>query len=625
MRSYTHKNCRTASAPSRPVLTTLAFAIAGSLALSGCFGGGSDDDDDATNEPVTAKITLANGEVQGIVEEDTLIWHGLPYAKPPVGDLRWRAPQTTENWTGTRDATQRHSECVQAETTTRWQRTSTMVGDEDCLIADVYRPNRAGYQSEKLPVYVWIHGGSNNFGTAKQYDGRALVENSDVVMVVLQYRLGPLGWFFHPDVQTAGVDALSDSGNFGTLDTIEALKWIKANIADFGGDPDNVTITGESAGAHNVLNLLVSPEASGDLFQQAVSQSGAMTTRSTGSARTSSNSHIEWLIRLIEDRKTPATPIDAAQAKQMRLDMESAGTLNAYLRAAPGRDLYQAVFNYSQLGSYGGIEDGNVIPVGGWLPAFTSGEFNNVPVILGANEYEQKSFMPLYGGALKAAVGGTIPSVADKSWLDLLDVAFEGTQTLNDVLPTQKDKDTYEVTGYNGGRAWRAKYVDQLASVIAQHQPDTYAYDFRWGTQAGPQPFNFIYGAGHASEISFFHGTGEGLFNLPFTTQNEPGRQELQNAMMDYLADFARGGDPNGEFSKDELAWQPWTNTAGVEKVIVFDATDAASDISMSNETLTLDGVNTAWTTAMTTIGLTVTEQGRLRALFGQSASYSTP
>jgi para-nitrobenzyl esterase len=258
------------------------------------------------------------------------------------------------------------------------------------------------------------------------------------------------------------------------------------------------------------------------------------------------------------------------------------------------------------------------------LPAFNSGNFNNVPIILGANEYEQKAFMPLFGGALKGATG-TIPSAAGKSWLDLLDVAFEGTQTIDDVLPTQKDKDTYEVTGYNGGRAWRAKYVDELARVITQYQPNTYAYDFRWGTQSGPAPFNFIYGAGHAAEISFFHGAGEGLFSLPFTAQNEPGRKDLQNAMMDYLADFARGGNPNGDFSKDELAWQPWSNTAGADKVIVFDATDAATDISMSNEGLTLPGVNTAWTAAMTNIGLGPVEQGTLRAFFGQSASYSTP
>ena len=164
-----------------------------------------------------------------------------------------------------------------------------------------------------------------------------------------------------------------------------------------------------------------------------------------------------------------------------------------------------------------------------------------------------------------------------------------------------------------------------MARLISQHQPDTYAYDFRWGTQSGPSPFNFIYGAGHAAEISFFHGAGEGLFSLPFTEQNRPGREALQNAMMDYLADFARDGNPNGEFSASEVAWQPWSNTAGADKVIVLDATDADTDISMSNEELTLGSVNTAWTAAMTNLGLTPLEQGTLRAFFGQSASYSTP
>ncbi|KAA0696389.1 hypothetical protein DT594_03295 [Halopseudomonas laoshanensis] len=605
----------------RSLITAVALAT-GSLMLAGCLGGGGgSDSDDSDNR---AQLTLANGTVAGIAEDDTLIWHGLPYAQPPVGDLRWRAPLPPQNWSGTLDATERAPECVQAETTTQWQRTSNMVGDEDCLIVDIYRPNRSDFTDETLPVYVWIHGGSNNFGTAKQYDGRALANQSDVVVVVVQYRLGPLGWFFHPDVQTAGADTLSDSGNFGTLDTIRALEWVKANISDFGGDPDNVTITGESAGAHNVLNLMVSPEAGGGLFHRAMSQSGSMNTRSPTTARASANSHIEWLIRLQEDRKTPGTPISAGQATQMREDMEAAGTLNEYLRAAEGRDLYQAVFNYSSLSAYGAIEDGTVIPTGGWIPRFTSGNFNNVPVILGANEYEQKSFMPLYGAAVKGALPD-IPSPPDKTWLDLLDVAFEGSQTLDEVLPTQQDKDTYEITGYHGGRAWRAKYVDELARLISQHQPATYAYDFRWGTQSGPAPFNFIYGAGHAADISFFFGAGEGLFELPFTDENEAGRVALQESMMSYLADFARDGDPNGTASEAQPEWSAWTSAVGQNKVIVFDATNEEADVRMSAEELTLAGVNAAWTTALTNAGLSPLEIGTLPAFFGQSPNYSTP
>lgn len=613
------KTCSNPSLP-RPLVTAIALA-AGSLLLAGCLG----DDNDSHDEPSNrAELTLANGAISGVATTDTLIWHGVPYAQPPVGDLRWRAPLPPQDWSGTLDASERGSECVQAETTTQWQRTSNMVGDEDCLTVDIYRPNRSGFQDEALPVYVWIHGGSNNFGSAKQYDGSALANHSDVVVVVVQYRLGPLGWFFHPDVQTGGADLLSDSGNFGTLDTIRALEWVQENIADFGGDPDNVTITGESAGGHNVLNLMVSPEAGGGLFHRAMSQSGSMNTRSPTTARNSANSHIEWLIRLTEDRKTPDAPITAAQATQIREEMEAAGTLNEYLRAVEGRDLYQAVFNYSSLSAYGAVEDGTVIPAGGWIPRFASGDFNNVPVVLGANEYEQKSFMPLYGAAVKGLLP-EVPSPPDKTWLDLLDVAFEGSQTLDEVLPTQKDKDTYEITGYHGGRAWRAKYVDELARLISQHQPATYAYDFRWGTQSGPSPFDFIYGAGHAADISFFFGAGEGLFELPFTEENEDGRVALQESMMSYLADFARDGNPNGSYSEGQPEWTRWSAASGQDKVIVFDATDEAADISMSNEELTLPGVNAAWAAALTEAGLTPVEIGTLRTLFGQSESYSTP
>lgn len=623
MFSRTSRSIRSIS-PHRPLVTAVALA-AGSLLLIGCLGGGSSSSDrsDPSDPSDRARLTLANGEVIGNVTDDTLIWHGVPYAQAPVGDLRWRAPLPPQDWSGTLDARERGPECVQAETTTRWQRTSNMVGSEDCLTVDIYRPNRGDFEDEALPVYVWIHGGSNNFGTARQYDGSVLANHSDVVVVVVQYRLGPLGWFFHEDVQTNGADPLSDSGNFGTLDTMRALEWVQANIADFGGDPANVTITGESAGAHNVLNLMVSPEASG-LFHRAMSQSGSMNTRSPAAARTSANQHVEWLIRLLEDRKTPDTPITPAQATQMRVDMEAAGTLNDYLRAAEGRDLYQAVFNYSSLSAYGAIEDGTVIPTGGWIPRFTSGDFNNVPLILGANEYEQKAFMPLYGAAVKAALPD-IPSPADKTWLDLLDVAFEGTQTLDDVLPTQKDKDAYEITGYYGGRAWRAKYVDQLADLISQHQPETYAYDFRWGTQSGPSPFDFIYGAGHAADISFFFGAGEGLFELPFTDENEAGRIALQKSMMSYLADFARDGNPNGSFSQDQTQWSSWTSTPGQDKVIVFDATNDAADIGMSAEGLTLASVNAAWGSALIAAGLTPQEAGTLPVIFGQGASYSSP
>ena len=203
-----------------------------------------------------------------------MIWQGVPYAKPPVDDfvnqiyLRWKAPQDQAPWQGVREATGPALKCTQLQTTDDWLRTGIIDPDsgEDCLYVTIYRPNN----SKKLPVYVWIHGGSNNFGSAREYGATELAVRSDVVVVVVQYRLGPIGWFYHPALQS-GTDPLSDSGNFGTLDTAKALKWIQQNIAAFGGDTNKVTVTGESAGAHNTMNLVISPVAKG-LFNGAMSR-----------------------------------------------------------------------------------------------------------------------------------------------------------------------------------------------------------------------------------------------------------------------------------------------------------------------------------------------------------------
>ena len=242
--------------------------------------------------------TTEYGKVEGLYNEetDTYAWLGVPYAKPPVGDLRWRAPQDPEPWDGIRDATEQCSECTQLYTPPNWIRQDFAVGSEDCLYLDIYSPKT---RKKDLPVYVWIHGGSNNFGSAKQYNGSMLASRSNVVVVVVQYRLGPLGWFTHPALRKG--DPLDDSGNFGTLDTIKALKWIRNNIRAFGGDPRNVLITGESAGAHNVMKLVISPLAKG-LFHKAMSQSGGMATISVEDGENLANSTIEKY--LIEDGKT---------------------------------------------------------------------------------------------------------------------------------------------------------------------------------------------------------------------------------------------------------------------------------------------------------------------------------
>jgi para-nitrobenzyl esterase len=556
------------------------------------------------------------GKLKGYVDGDkeVLVWKGVPYARPPVGELRWAAPLDPEAWHGVRDATLPANKCTQLFTTKEWIRTGVVDPDssEDCLYVDIYRPERPTYQHEKLPVYVWIHGGSNNFGSGRDYDGSVLAAQSDVVVVVVQYRLGPIGWFYHPAIQTGGADILSDSGNFGTLDHAQALKWIRENIEAFGGNPHNVTVTGESAGAHNTMNMVISRLGKG-LFHRAMSESGGMVTVTTASARLSANDYIQKLIRYKEN-------VDAATATARRIAMETAGTLEAYLRGTTAGDFFLAILKYGSVPTFPAIEDGTVMPVGGWIPAIQAGKYNKVPIILGSNEYESKSFMPLYYSFVKPL---GVPS-GSHTWFDLIHVLRKDTTpflTLDDVLPQQHDKDIYELTGYYGSRNWKAKFVDTVAHELAKVQDDVYAYLFKWGgIGSGPSPFDFIYGAGHASEIAFFFGGDQGLFGYPFVPANEAGRKDLQHAMMEYLANFAYTGNPNDDFSfhtqwkkwshSSRLPkWKEWSNHQGAPKAIVFDANLNHAQIKMMNDELTIEGVTAAFEAAMTAKNLTDPEK----------------
>jgi len=537
------------------------------------------------------------GKLKGYLSSDgtAMIWKGVPYAEPPVGDLRWQAPKDPESWNGVRDATEPAMKCTQLYTTVDWIRTGAVdtESSEDCLYVDIFRPNN----SKRLPVYVWIHGGSNNFGSAREYSGANLAVRSDVVVVVVQYRLGPMGWFYHPALQS-GNDPLSDSGNFGTLDHAQALRWIKENIEAFGGDSHNVTVTGESAGAHNTMNMVISPVAEG-LFHRAMYESGGMAPVTAASGRTSANGYIEKLIRYKEG-------VDAATATARRIAMENDGTLEPYLRQADAGDFFLALVTYGSLPTFPVIMDGYVMPLGGWIPAIQSGNYNKMPIILGSNEYELKAFMPLYGSVVKFyGAPSTLPTY---SWSDLFtSVRNNNTPKFEDILKTPFDWDLYDKSGYFGTLQWKAKNVDSIAHELSKVQDKVYTYLFKWGgIGSGPYPFDHIYGAGHAAEIPFFLGGDQGLFDLPFVPANEEGRKELQDVMMAYLSNFARTGNPNSgdphhRFPAHRTKWLQWSNAPGGPKAIVFDADLDQAKINMMNEEVTFasaEAERQAWVAA---------------------------
>src|SRR5882757_2144866 len=204
---------------------------------------------------VTAPIAkVSQGEVQGAAADGVAVFKGLPFAAPPVGDLRWREPQHPANWPGVRPATASSATCVQAE---------------DCLYLNIYQPADAK-KGAHLPVMVWIHGGAFIFGSGSQYDGTQFAKQG-IVVVTVNYRLGRAGWFAHPALTAENPRGLL--GNSGLMDQIAALEWVRDNIKAFGGDPKNVTIFGESAGAISINYLMLAPQAKG-LFAKAISESG---------------------------------------------------------------------------------------------------------------------------------------------------------------------------------------------------------------------------------------------------------------------------------------------------------------------------------------------------------------
>ncbi|HEM47360.1 MAG TPA: hypothetical protein ENO23_10000, partial [Alphaproteobacteria bacterium] len=263
-----------------PLLAPSFAALALAAGVVGCAA------DRATPSREIDETSLRHppaGDVVGYTGQyGSHVWSGLPYAAPPRGELRWRAPRPLARWSGRYEATRPATPCPQIASTFAGvvdQEPGTHAGDEDCLQLDVYAPRMEPEalpgEDARLPVMVWIHGGGNVVGHAGFYDGGHLAQSQDVVVVAIHYRLGPLGFFRHAALRADARNALEASGNFGLLDQIRALEWVRDNIAAFGGDPANVTVFGESAGGRDVLALLLSEPARG-LFHRAIAQSGAV-------------------------------------------------------------------------------------------------------------------------------------------------------------------------------------------------------------------------------------------------------------------------------------------------------------------------------------------------------------
>lgn len=529
----------------RHALSSLAATglVAALLSLAGC------EREPPAPEPEPASLrATATGEVIGFADRfDTFTWRAIPYAAPPVGELRWRAPQPAAAWQGTREALRWADWCPQFPIPMVSDSDAPWLGDEDCLYLNVSAPRGWQAGDAPLPVMVWIHGGGNTLGSADLYSSvRNLAAQQNVVVVSIQYRLGLLGWFNHPALREQAANALDASGNFGTLDTIAALQWVQDNIAAFGGDPGNVTVFGESAGGINVFALLLSPLAEG-LFHRAISQSGILMTSTLASAdgdaahAINPNSSRALLERLVLADGQAAS---ASAAAELLAGWDSQAVMD-YLRSkGPGELLEQVqgqfmgMFPAAQL-----LRDGVVIPDAEPLDALASGAFNRVPIIAGTNRDEIKLMM-------------------------MRDPDF--TQPLFGVLPRVKDTALYDrVTGY-GSDMWKVVGADEpAAAILAAGHEDIFVYRFDWDEPGGSFLIDLdtLLGAAHGLEIPFVFSDLDGEMTfMPFAVINDGNRDTaapLAQAMSSYWGRFARDGEPGGT-----PAWQPWASDGAF---MVFD------------------------------------------------------
>ena len=502
-------------------------------------------------------------------ENNTFAWKGIPFAKPPIGELRWKAPQDASAWNGTLEAIEFKSACFQGSSMIQGDSEGKWSGNEDCLYLNVWTPQLTEDQlennQEKLPVMMWIHGGGNTTGSAHVYDPSLLVSKHNVVVVTIHYRMGPLGWFRHPALQTPDSSRADISGNYGTLDTIKALEWINKNIKYFGGDPGNVTVFGESAGGHNAAAIFASPLAEG-LYHKVIVQSGIMSSSSIEAAESylpesgiaPSRSGLEAFNHILVANKSAANLIEAKKI-QDEMTLEEIRTilyeqspdvlLQSSFDARPKRGGMTRVF-----------PDGHVILMGGIEEAFNNSSLRRVPIISGTNKDENKFFNALNRNFVKwGPATGLYKTVGvDEMPLEIIDPEY------------------YDAISFYGSSFWKQRAVDTPARKLIQSgHTDTYAYRFDWDELSTINDIDLskLIGAAHALEILFVFGTFDSFIvkNFLFGDDAYPAGKKLSEQIQSYWAEFAYTGNPGRGREGNLPLWTSWSNQEG-DKYLVLDS-----------------------------------------------------
>ncbi len=513
------------------------------------------------------RIESSSGVVEGYKKGRVLFWDDIPYAKPPINELRWKAPRKINDSTNL-ILPKEQNFCVQRPSSLGGPGgDGLMVGTEDCLYLDVSAP--VGNTNELLPVMFWIHGGGNTSGLKDLYDFNKMVRRHNVIVVRVNYRLGPFGWFSHPSIQDfqTGLDKTS---NFGTLDIIAALHWVKENIVLFGGDPDNVTIFGESAGGHNVFSLLVSDKANG-LFHKAISMSGYTTSISPKDAyvqkdksSTSSHTSSEIVKKIIEKVPNSKETYSNEEIRDILLNLSTQDFFQHYA----DRETYEEIPLLTS--------DNVVIPEAGLKSSlFNKDVVNKVPTIAGSNRDEVKLWL------------------ATAEYFVELDFSAVGS-LLNIPNVKLKDEDAFEAFNYYRSSAWKIRGVDiPLKGLYESGNSYIYAYRYDWDDHRRyvVADFKKLIGAAHATEIPLLAGNAKLVGGYPLSDLIYPaGRSKLFTSrnMMRFWTNFAKNGQPGK--SSNSVYWKPVVknNEFGSSYLVI----DSKRNLKIKDNTQTFESLS---------------------------------
>lgn len=461
--------------------------------------------------PDPSLVKTQQGMVQGSVQSTFRAFLGIPYAAPPVGNLRWKPPQGHASWSTTLQATQAGSPCPQ--TASPFGQAST---NENCLFLNVYTPNPV---TANAPVMVWIHGGAFVFGEGSDFNPAMTLVAQGTVVVTINYRLGAFGFLALPSLSAE--DASGSSGNYGLQDQQFALQWVHNNIQAFGGNPDDVTIFGESAGGFSVCANIASPDAYG-LFQKAITESGPCTFPLPTLANVENS--------------------DSALAANLGCTQQVAAQQTACLRALSTRQILAAQPTGFNVGNSSGSilpfspnVDGSVLPQS-VTNALLSGRFNHVPVLEGTNQTEGRLFIAV-GFDLTAT--GPLTAAQYPGVVQALVGAQVAPQVLQEYPLRNFSSPDVALSAIFGdaGFSCQARAADQL---LAASVP-TFAYEFS-DTNAPMlflPPVSFPYGATHTDEIQY-------LFQVDaLASRLNANQEQLSRQMISYWVQFARNGNPN--------------------------------------------------------------------------------